>query len=129
MRGIRPEFFGTKNRISSQENVMNSSRIRKMVFISVLAAAGLAVGCWWDANPEGKYRDSNGSVTLDLKDGKASLMYGPIRIDGTYTVDGDKLTIHPTVGEKSQTMILTINKDGSIDGPPGSDITKLQKAK
>ena len=108
---------------------MNNSWIRKMVFSSVLAAASLAVGCWWDANPDGKYRDSSGSVTLDLKDGKASLMYGPIRIDGTYTVDGDKLTIHPTVGERSQAITLTINKDGSIDGPPGSDITKLQKAK
>jgi hypothetical protein len=24
-------------------------------------------------------------------------------------------------------MVLTVNKDGSIDGPPGTNITKLKK--
>jgi hypothetical protein len=106
---------------------MNSPWIRRALLVSVLAAATLAIGC--GSNPEGKYRDSNGSVTLDLKGGKATLDYGRIRIDGTYTVDGDKITMRPTVGETSQTMVFTMNKDGSIDGPPGSDITKLRKAK
>ncbi|MFI5058342.1 MAG: hypothetical protein ACHQLQ_09150 [Candidatus Acidiferrales bacterium] len=106
---------------------MNSSGIRKALLVSVLAAAAFAVGC--GSNPEGKYRDSDGSVTLELKGGKATLDYGRIRIDGTYSVDGDKITMRPTVGETSQTMVFTMNKDGSIDGPPGSDITRLQKAK
>ena len=106
---------------------MNSTWIRKALLVSVLAAAALAVGC--GSNPEGKYRDAQGAVTLELKGGKASLNYGPIRIDGTYIVDGDKITIRPTVGETSQTMVFTVNNDGSIDGPPGSDITKLRKAK
>jgi hypothetical protein len=106
---------------------MKSRWMRKTLLVSVLAAAVLAAGC--GSNPEGKYRDSDGSVTLELKGGKATLDYGRIRIDGTYTVDGDKITMRPTVGEISQTMIFTMNKDGSIDGPPGSDITKLRKAK
>jgi hypothetical protein len=106
---------------------MNSPWIRRALLTSVLAGVSLAVGC--GSNPEGKYRDSNGSVTLELKGGKATLNYGMVRIDGTYTVDGDKITMRPTVGETSQTMIFTMNKDGSIDGPPGSDITKLRKAK
>jgi hypothetical protein len=107
---------------------MNSSWIRKALLISVLAIAGLAVGCG-DSGRDGTYRDSAGAVTLELKGGQANLNYAGIRIDGTYTVDGDKITIRPTVGNTSQTMVLTINKDGSIDGPPGSEITKLQKAK
>ena len=106
---------------------MNSSGIRKALLVSVLTAAVLAAGC--GSNPEGKYRDSDGSVTLQLKAGKATLDYGRIRIDGTYTVDGNKITMRPTVGNTSQTMVFTINKDGSIDGPPGSDITGLQKEK
>jgi hypothetical protein len=101
--------------------------MRKATLVSVLATAALAIGC--GGNPEGKYRDSDGSVTLELKGDKATLDYGRIRIDGTYTVDGNKITMRPTVGETSQTMVFTMNNDGSIDGPPGSDITKLRKAK
>jgi hypothetical protein len=112
----------------TQESVMNSSWIRKALLLSVLAGAGLAVGCG-GPDRDGMYRDSAGAVTLELKGGKASLNYGGLHVDGAYTVDGDKITIKPTVGETSQTMVLTINKDGSIDGPPGSDITKLQKVK
>jgi hypothetical protein len=43
-----------------------------------------------DPDRDGKYRDSDGAVTLDLKGGKASLNYGKLHFDGTYTVDGDK---------------------------------------
>jgi len=106
---------------------MNRSWIRKALLSSVLTGITLAVAC--GNNPEGKYRDSQGAVTLELKGGKATLDYGLIRIDGTYTVDGDKITIRPTVGDTRQTMVLTVNSDGSIDGPPGSEITKLRKAK
>jgi hypothetical protein len=112
----------------TQEIVMNSTWIRRAILISVLAGAGLAVGCG-GSDPEGKYQDAAGAVTLELKGGKASLNYGGIKLDGAYKVDGDKLTIQPTSGATGQTMVFTINKDGSIDGPPGSDITKLQKAK
>jgi hypothetical protein len=105
---------------------MNSAWIRKVFLISVLAGAALEVGC---LNPDrdGTYRDAAGAVTLELKSGKANLNYGGIRIEGNFTIDGDKLTIRPTVGNTSQTMVFTINKDGSIDGPPGSEINKLQK--
>jgi hypothetical protein len=107
---------------------MNGSWIRKALLVSVLAGAGLATGCG-GGDRDGTYRDSAGAVTLELKAGKAGLNYGQIHIDGTYTVDGDKITIHPTVGDTNQTMVFTVNNDGSIDGPPGSEITKLQKAK
>ena len=106
---------------------MNSSAFHKAFLAFVLVGVSLAAGC--GSNPEGKYQDTEGAVTLELKDGKAGLNYGPIRIDGTYKVDGEKIIIRPTVGDTSQTMVFTINKDGSLAGPPGSDIRKLQKAK
>ncbi|HXP86363.1 MAG TPA: hypothetical protein VN841_16670 [Bryobacteraceae bacterium] len=107
---------------------MNGSWIRKALLVAVLAGAGLEAGCG-DSGRDGTYRDAAGAVTLELKGGKAGLNYGQIHIDGNYTVDGDKITIHPTVGDTNQTMVFTINKDDSIDGPPGSEITRLQKAK
>jgi hypothetical protein len=116
-----------KNKMLAQENVMKSPWMRKALLVTVLAAAVLAAGC--GSNPEGKYRDAQGAVTLELKGGMATLDYGRIRIDGTYTVDGNKITMRPTVGNTSQTMVFTLNKDSSIDGPPGSDITGLQKTK
>ena len=60
---------------------MNSPWIRKALLVSVLAGAALAVGCG-GTNPDGKYRDSDGAVTLELKGGKANLDYGQIHIDG-----------------------------------------------
>ena len=98
----------------------------KSLLILVLAGAILAVGCG-GGSAEGKYKDAEGAINLELKGGKATLNLGPSRIDGTYTVDGDKVSIRPTVGDTSQAMVFTMNKDGSLDGPPGSDIKKLQK--
>ena len=105
---------------------MRSLWIRKALVVLVLAGAALEIGCL-SPDRDGTYRDAAGAVTLELKGGKAALNYGGIHIDGTFTVDGDKLTIRPTVGNTSQTMVFTGDKDGSREGPPGSDITKLQK--
>jgi hypothetical protein len=107
---------------------VTSPWIRKALLFSILACAALAVGCG-GSGPDGKYRDLDGAVTLELKGGKANLDFGQIHIDGTHTMDGGKLTIRPVVGDTSQTMIFVVNADGSIDGPPGSTIPKLQKAK
>jgi hypothetical protein len=104
---------------------MNSRWISKTLLVFVLAGVGLAVAC--GSNPEGKYRDADGSVTLELKSGKAGLNYGQVHIDGAYTVDGDKLTIRPLEGATEQTMVFTMNKDGSLTGPPGIGMDHLVK--
>jgi hypothetical protein len=104
---------------------MNHSRIHAALLIALLVGATLAAGC--GSNLEGKYRDAEGAVTLELKDGKANLNYGGLQLDATYTVDGDKISLRPTGGETAQTMVLTVNKDGSIDGPRGTNITNLKK--
>jgi hypothetical protein len=106
---------------------MNSQWIHKSLLILVLAGATLSVGCGGGIS-DGTYKDPQGAVTLELKGGKATLNYGGIRIDGAYTVDGDKLSLRPTAGDTSQAMVLTVNKDGSIDGPPGTEIKNLRKA-
>ncbi len=60
--------------------------------------------------------------------GKCNLSMGPMRLPCTYQVDGDKVTLSPTEGDKSQTIVLTL-KDGALVGPPGGLITKLEKVK
>jgi hypothetical protein len=106
---------------------MNSSWIRTALLISVLAGTCLAIGC--GSKPSGTYKDPDGAVTLQLNDGKASLDFGMIHLDAAYKVDGDKLTLTPLQGDASQTMIFNINSDGSLAGPPGSEMPKLVKAK
>jgi hypothetical protein len=107
---------------------MNRSWIRSVVLVFVLANLGFAIGCG-SANVEGTYHDPENAVTLELKGGKAGLNFGMIHIDGSYTVDGDKITIAPLEGNTSQTMVFVINKDGSLAGPPGSEMPRLDKAK
>ena len=107
---------------------MNSTRIRGAFLIIVLAGAILAAGCG-SSNVEGTYHDPENAVTLELKGGKANLNFAMIHMNAAYTVDGDKLTLRPLEGDASQTMVFTINKDGSLSGPAGSMIPQLVKAK
>jgi hypothetical protein len=113
--------------MGAREIVMNSSWIRKAVLISVMAGTCLAIGC--GSKPSGTYRDSDGAVTLQLNDGKASLDFGMIHLDAAYKVDGNKVTLTPLQGDVSQTMVFTVNSDGSLAGPPGSEMPRLVKAK
>jgi len=107
---------------------VNRTRIRGAFLIFVLAGAMFASGCG-SPNVEGTYHDPENAVTLELKSGKASLNFAMIHMNAAYTVDGDKLTLRPLEGDASQTMVFTINKDGSLSGPAGSMIPRLVKAK
>jgi hypothetical protein len=111
---------------------MASAWSRNVMLVVVLAGAGLAAGCGGSifgggSSPEGKYQASDGSVTLELTGGKASLNIAQIHIDAAYTVDGNKLTIRPLEGAVSQTLVFTINKDGSLDAPQGAPFPRLLK--
>lgn len=106
---------------------MNNPWFRKMSLVLLLVGTCLAIGCG-SSNPDGKYRASDGSVTLDLSGGKASMNFAQVHIDGTYKVDGNKLIISPVEGDTSQTMVFTINKDGSLDAPQGAPFPRLEKA-
>ncbi len=106
---------------------MKSQWVRRALLVSVVLAAGFAIAC--GVNPDGKYQDADGAVTLELKSGKASLNFGGIHIDGAYKVDGNKITISPLTGDTRQTVVFTLNSDGSLDAPAGSMMPKLMKAK
>jgi hypothetical protein len=106
---------------------MKCAWIRNVVLIFVMAGTCLAIGC--GSKPSGTYRDAEGAVTLQLNDGKATLDFGMIHLDAAYKVDGDKVTLTPLQGDMSQTMVFTVNSDGSLAGPPGSEMPRLVKAK
>ncbi len=52
----------------------------------------------------------------------------PVALAAICTVDGDKLSLRPAAGDTTQAMVLTVNKDSSIDGPPGTEIKNFRKA-
>jgi hypothetical protein len=108
------------------ENVMNSRLIRNALLVSVLAGFCLALGC--GAHVDGTYKDSDGAVTLTLKAGKATIDFGPVHIDASYAVSGNKLTLTPLQGDTSQTLVFTIDSDGSLEAQ-GTMFPKLLKQK
>jgi hypothetical protein len=106
---------------------MDRSELKKVFLAAILAAASVAIGC--GSNVEGQYRDEMGTTTVELKDGKASLNAAGIHLDGTYKVDGDQVVIAPTEGNTAQTVSLKISKDGSLQGPEGSQFPVMKKVK
>jgi hypothetical protein len=103
---------------------MNISSVRKSLLICVFAAVTLAVGCGVDGN----YADSDGAAKMELKDGKAKINIGGILMEGTYTVEGNKLVIRSTEGGP-QSYTFTIDSDGSLEPPAGTGFPKLLKTK
>src|ERR1700756_1780852 len=97
-------------------------RFRTLFAVTAIAAALVVVGCHGNT-PSGVYTDTTGRITLEFKGGKAYLnMGGMADTDGTtYDVRGDKITIHyPSDGVLGSVSALTINSDGSLQGPMGT---------
>jgi hypothetical protein len=115
----------------SKEVVMNSSWMRRLLLLSILAGVVVAAGCWpFDGGPEGKYRDPSGGVTAEFKDGKAYIALGAYTANGTYKIEGDKIIAKGDFGLMiPNPCVFTINKDGTIDGPKDSMIPRLEKVK
>ena len=79
---------------------------------------------------EGKYRDPTGSINAEFKDGKAYIALGVYAVDGTYTIEGNKIIAKGDFGPVIPSpCVFTINKDGTIDGPRNSLIRRLEKVK
>jgi hypothetical protein len=108
---------------------MKKAWCRKAIAVFVLGVVGLAAGCF-EPNVDGKYRDADGAVRVELKDGKASIDVGPVHIDAKYAVDGDKVTIKPNGGPNPDEVVLTIGKDGSLAATkPNALFDRLVKEK
>src|SRR5580700_650648 len=113
---------------AKEKSIMNSSWIRKTLFVAVLAGAAFAAACGGGA--EGKYRDPSGTINAEFKDGKAYVALGAYAVDGTYKVEGDKIVARGDFGPMLPSpLVFTINKDGTIDGPRNSMIPRLERAK
>jgi hypothetical protein len=107
---------------------MDNSLIRRLLLASALACAVLGVGC--GSSAEGKYRDPSGSINAEFKGGKAYIALGAYAVDGTYKVEGDKIIATGDFGLMlPHTVVFTINKDGTIDGPRDTMIPRLEKVK
>jgi hypothetical protein len=117
-----------KYKMAAKENVMNGSRIRNALLVSVLAGACLAIGC--GGGVEGKYRDPSGGINVEFKGGKAYIALGAYAVDGTYKIDGNKIIARGDFGMMIHSpLVFTINSDGTIDGPRDSLIPRLEKVK
>ncbi len=106
---------------------MNRAWVRRALVIAILAGVGFAVGC--GAHVDGTYKDSDGAVTLKLNAGKASMDFGPVHLDAAYSVSGNKVTLTPLQGDTRQTLVFTIDSDGSLEPPAGTMFPKLLKQK
>jgi hypothetical protein len=68
---------------------------------------------------DGTYVLQGGMLTLELKGGKATITsnVGPAETDvGTYTVNGDKISVKT----KEVDVIFTLTKDGNLEGMLGT---------
>jgi hypothetical protein len=102
--------------------------VRKVLFAFVLFGAALAAACGNSA--EGKYRDPTGSINAEFESGKAYIALGAYAVDGTYTIEGNKIIAKGDFGLMlPNPCVFTSNKDGTIDGPRNSMIPRLEKVK
>ncbi|HEY6419453.1 MAG TPA: hypothetical protein VIX59_10645 [Candidatus Binataceae bacterium] len=100
--------------------------VKSRLFVTLIATAALTAtlvvaGCH-GGGPSGAYTDTTGRMTMEFKDGKVFLnMGGMADPEGTpYDVNGDKITIHYAPDSiLGQFSVLTINSDGTLQGPMG----------
>lgn len=107
---------------------MKRSNLRHTIALVVLACIAICIGC--TSSAEGKYRDPSGTINAEFKDGKAYIALGAYAVDGTYKIQDNKIIATGNFGLMLPgTVIFTINKDGSIDGPRDTMIPRLEKVK
>jgi hypothetical protein len=105
-----------------------TSHLKKLALAASLAIALSVVAC--GSGAEGKYRDPSGTINASFEDGKAYIGMGAYAVDGTYKIDGDKITASGDFGMMlPHTIVFTINKDGSIDASRDTPIPRLEKVK
>jgi len=94
-----------------------------------ICAALILTGCFAFANPiQGVYYDQSGAISLDVKSGgNATFTFAGEPSPCTYTISGEKLTLHCKGSAGS--MEMTVRQDGSLAPPPGALISPLQKRK
>jgi len=93
---------------------MAHSALRSAFLVSSLAIASFTViGC--GSKPSGKYVADTGMAGIEFKSGKAYLNTPVGQEECDYTISGDKITLK----EGDQNMVVTYNKDDTLDTPFG----------
>ena len=107
---------------------MTRNTMHRLFLAGTLAVATFVAAC--GSGAEGKYRDPSGTINASFEDGKAYIGMGAYAVDGTYKIDGDKITATGDFGMMlPRTIVFTINKDGSIDASRDTPIPRLEKVK
>jgi hypothetical protein len=103
---------------------LNNADFRQLLVFGIIATLFAAVPGCRSNKFEGKYVGVGNMVTIEFKDGKATITdsTGGAPEIADYTVDGDKITIKAKAGD----MQFTKMQDGSIAAP--WPIGNLQKA-
>lgn len=104
------------------------------VSLSVLAAMALIsfVGCKNDSEPEpapanfvGEWRSTDGAATVSVKDGKFSTEMGGLKLEGTYTVDGNTATTSKVKIPAASTGGSDVSVSFTMKMVDGSDVMAL----
>jgi hypothetical protein len=106
---------------------MKGILFRNAIVSSVLVCLSFAVvAC--GSNLTGTYSDPSGAFVLELKSGgQANLTFAGQSAPCTYTVNGQSLALQ--CPGQAGALVLTIQSDGSLAGPPGTLIPALRKSK
>lgn len=83
---------------------------------AILLATLLLAAC--GGGVTGTYVDANGNPALVLSSSTAQLEAGPVKMQLTYSVDGNQIRLHGPAGEGPD-MVLTLRADGTLDTPWG----------
>ena len=106
---------------------MSKASVRITLLATIVLSASLAtvgISSCGGHKLDGTYSNPSGMMTIQFKEGKATLTMGPMSSPPVpYEIKGDKVTIH--AGEPVGDAVMTINQDGSLQ----SDVGVLTKTK
>ena len=96
--------------------------------VLILAGLSVLIGCGHSV--EGTYRDPSNTVTAEFKNGKAYIALGAYAVAGTYTIEGNTIIARGDFGMLiPNPLVFTVNDDGTIEGPKGTFIPRLERVK
>jgi hypothetical protein len=99
---------------------MNRLFFRRVTYVLLVALMTFVLtGC--PSKIDGKYQNANGTFSIELKSGKASIT-APLlgTLETPYEVNGDKITLK----YQGEDLVLTRNSDGSLEGGLFGKLTK-----
>lgn len=100
---------------------MKATSFRLLVALLATVVVG---GC--SSRIQGTYTDSTGAFVLDLKSGNsASFSFSGQSAPCTYQSTGGKINLQ--CEGQAAGMVLTVQSDGSLTGPPGTLMPPLRK--